>query len=257
MFAASTLLKAVGTGIGLLGQFGGASRSQQVADMNYGLTVGNATMRRANQQAAIRVDAIRSRGEMQVARINSRLAMAEAEAQERSAERLRGFAEMQTREGRERVRRMRRGFDELEGRQMRAIASAGVTASGSALDVLADSAEQMAIALADAWDEATYAAGETLDRASMTSFGASQTRIGAQANLMFAKRAHRINKAGAKLARLSAGAEFRSALFGAEIDRMGGYDQAQGQRLAGYGQIFAGAAGFMATRETNRELGIS
>jgi hypothetical protein len=256
MFAIATLLKGVGAATGILGQFGAARAHRTTARTNQAIAHGNAQMQYGLDLAGVDLSRARSFEELQNAELNLRLSMAESEAMDRNADRLRGFAEMQTAQGRTRVRRMRRSFDELEGRQLRAIASAGVTASGSALDVMADSAGQAAIALADAWDETTFAAAETVDRASMTEFGAAQSRIAATGSAMAARRAHDLNMAGAEIAKLSAGARLRSALFGGDMALAQGMDSARGATLAGIGGIFAGAGGMIAARAQNRHLGL-
>lgn len=235
-------LPLLGLGIKAVSGFAQANRAEATGTLNHAINVSNATIRRQNTLAGIRTDQLRSRLQLDTARVNFRLARADAEAQGRRADRLRDFAERQTKQGRESVRRMRRRFDQLEGEQMASIASSGVTASGSALDVLTDSAEQMALSIADAWDDVTSRVDETHQQAALIDFDADQTRISAKSNLLANRRAHRINKASARLARISAHSEFRSALFGADVSRMNARSNANGQRLSTVGGVVSGAA---------------
>lgn len=242
MWIIPTLLGAVSAGLNASSDFQSARASAEVAEANYLLETGNARTRLSNDLASISISGARSRIALDSARINAQLSLADAEARERNAERLRGFAETRTAQGREAIRRARRNFEALEGRQKASIATAGVADSGSALDVMAESARQMATTLADMWDEASFERTETLDRARQEQFAAGQTRIGAQADLAMARRSARIDRAGRKIARIGARSQYRSALFGAEINLASGYDQSAGQRMAGYGSIFSGLA---------------
>lgn len=235
-------LPLLGLGIKAIGGFAKANRAEATATLNNAINVTNATIRRENTLAGIRTNTLRSRLDLNTVQTNFRLAQADAEAESRRADRLRMFAERQTEQGRESIRRMRRRFDKLEGDQMASIASSGVTTSGSALDVLTDSAEQMALSISDAWDNVTSRTDESYQQAALMDFGADQQRISSKAGLLAQKRAHQINLASAKLAKLSARSEFRSALFGASADRMNARSNAQGQRLSTVEGAVSGAA---------------
>lgn len=187
--------------------------------------------------------------------MNARLGLAEAEMRRRNAERLESFAEARTTQGRVAVRRARRNFEELAGRQMGAIATSGVLASGSPLDVMADTAGQMALALADMWTETAMERSDILSRATQERFAASTGAITARAGLTMARSSARVDRAGLALARSAAQAEYRSALFGAGISRSSANDSARGATLAGLGGIFAGGAAIASDFNTNRRLG--
>lgn len=256
MFTIPTILSAIGGGLDIFGDLAGAGQYRDTADLNYQIATGNAESARSAAMTGIRVGRIQGRIAADAARTNIALSLADAEARERNAERLTAFAETRTAQGRESIRRARRNFQELEGRQIAAIASSGVTVEGSPLEVMADSARQAATALADMWDETSFERAEIEDRAAMERFGAAQTRIGAAAEKSMLSRTRRIDRATAKLARLSAQSEYRSALFGAAVDRASGYDAARASTFSGVGKVFAGAGNLFGTIKNNQRIGI-
>lgn len=255
MFIVPTILSAIGGGLGILGNFEAADQMRQTADLNYQVALGNAQTNRDASLTAIRIGNIRNRIEADAARTNIRLSLADAEARERNAQRLQAFAEVRTTQGRETIRRARRNFEELRGRQMSAIASSGVTASGSPLEVMAESARQAATSLADLWDETTMERADLQDRAAMERFGGAQTRIGAMAERSMISRTRNLNRTASRLATMQAHSEFRSALFGATADRASAYDAARASSMSGVGRIFAGAGNLYSQLRTGNRLG--
>ena len=255
MFTIPTLLSAIGGGLDILGDFSAADQYRQTADLNYQIATTNAKGELDASLTALKIGGLRNRIGMDAARTNLRLTLADAEARERNAQRLQSFAEMRTTQGREAIRRARRNFDALKGKQMAAIASSGVTASGSPLEVMADSAREAATALADMWDETSLERAEIQDRAAMERFGAAQTRIGARAEFGLARRSSRIDRTTAKLARLTAHSQYRSALFSAQAEKAMGYSAASVSTASGIGGIFAGSANLFSTLRSNKDLG--
>ena len=256
MYTIPTILSMIGGGIDLFGDLFGASQYRQTAETNYQVAVSNAQNAKASATTGIRVGRIQGRIAADAARTNISLSLADAEARERNAERLRAFADTRTAQGREGIRRAQRNFDRLKGQQMSAIAASGVIASGSPLEVMAESARESATALADLWDETSFERAELQDRAAMETFGAAQTRIGAMADRSMLERTRRIDRATTRLAKMSAQSEYRSALFGASIERASGYDAARATTMAGIGQAFAGAGNLYSTFKSNQFLGI-
>jgi hypothetical protein len=234
----------------------GASQYREPAETNYQVAISNAQNAKSSAMTGIRVGGIRGRIAADAARTNISLSLADAEARERNAERLRAFADTRTAEGREGIRRAQRNFERLKGQQMSAIAASGVIASGSPLEVMAESARESATALADLWDETSFERAELQDRAAMETFGAAQTRIGAMADRSMLARTKRIDRATTRLARMSAQSEYRSALFGASIDRASAYDSATATTMSGIGKTFAGAGNLFFNIQRNQDLGI-
>lgn len=257
MLILPTLLKAVGSGIGLLGQLGSANSAESMADLNYQLGAFNARQQRDATLTGLKLERAGIRSQLSAARSNMRLALLDAEAREKNAERLRLFAEARTKQGREAIRRQRRSFQEFEGRQRAAVAASGVTMSGSPLEVMAESAAQMKLALSDMADEIGFERSNTLAQAAMESFGARQERSAARLGFGYAKRGTALALAGNRIAGNQARTSFRSNMLGAEFARLSGYDQAAGQRLSAVGSLFTGAAGYLSDRDRINYLGMT
>jgi hypothetical protein len=132
----STLISAVGSSLGILGQLGSANLYDQISELNYEADLSNANAQRSSALTGLRLDRIGIGIQKTAAQTNLRLALAETEAQRRNAERLRSFAEAKTSTSRESIRRKMRTFDEFRSSQRAAVAASGVTASGSALEVM-------------------------------------------------------------------------------------------------------------------------
>lgn len=244
MLILPTLLKGIGAGLSLFGGIGAARAGKINAATNSMIAIGNAEVQRGNDLAALSIDSMRSQSALDTARLQSELALSDADARERNAERLRQYAGARTGQSREAIRRQMRAFDEFQSSQKTTAASAGVLQSGSVMDVMAESISQMALTIQDMHNEANFERNDSLDRATMESFAASQGRVSANAGLLSAERGFRINQASNQLGQLAAQGNYRSAIFGAQIGRLNGQQAAQGQFL----NTVANTLSFFSTR---------
>ena len=255
MFGISTILGAVGSGLNLFGGLGAAKAAKLNAQTNYLISMGNAETERGNTLAALDLDSVRSQIELDNAQMGMDFALLDAGARNRNAERLRQFAEVRTSQSREAIRRQMRSFEGMASSQRAAIGASGVTGSGSPLEVMAESAGQMQIALQDAHNAASMERGETLTRAGLEDYGATRDVLGARANMMSAERGYSLSAASNVLGRMSAESNYRSAKFGASINRLSGLDQAKGMQFSAIGGAFAGFANLAGQNSQAKYLG--
>jgi len=252
----STLISAVGSSLGILGQLGSANLYDQISELNYQADLSNANAQRSSTLTGLRLDRIGIGIQKTAAQTNLRLALAETEAQRRNAERLRSFAEAKTSTSRESIRRKMRTFDEFRSSQRAAVAASGVTASGSALEVMAESAAQFRLAVQDEHDQANFDRNATLDQATMMELDSNRGAVRARADFGISQRGARLSSAAIRLGRLGAQTAFQSARMQAEIRRMSGADQAQGQRLGAVSTALSGVGGFIDNKFTSNYLGM-
>jgi hypothetical protein len=245
----------IGGGLNLFGAFGAAKKREQVAQMNYRISMGNAETERGNTLAALELEDTRNSIALDNARMNLDFALLDAGARNRNAERMRQFAEARSSQSREGIRRQMRSFDQFTSSQKAAIGASGVTGGGSALEVMAESAGQMQIALADMNDQASFERSDSLQRADMEGIGAARDTLQAQGSMLSAERGFLLNKATADLGRISAEANYRTARFGAQIGQLSGQDAAQGMRLGAIGGAFTGFANMLSQRSQANYIG--
>lgn len=251
-----TLLSAIGTGMNILGGMDRADAYEQTAAANYEINKFNATQQRLNTLAEVRLQGMGNKLNLSAARANLSLALADAMARDRNANRLRIFAEARTAQGREAVRRQIRTFEEFQGRQQAAVAASGVTMSGSPLEVMAESEAQFKLAVQDLNDETLFARKEALDAATLEQFGANQDRLGARIDMSMTRRGSALTRVAGQLARSQAKTAFQSAMMSAEIARLSGQDAAQGQRLGAVSTLLSGVGGFMLRQDQSNYLGM-
>lgn len=252
MFGIATL---IGGGLNLFGGLSAAKSAKINAQTNYLISLGNAETERGNTLAALDLDSVRSQIELDNARMNMDFALIDAGARTRNAERLRQFSEVRTSQSREAIRRQMKAFDGLASSQRAAIGASGVTGSGSPLEVMAESAGQMQLALRDAQDAAGMERADTLNRAGMEEIGGSRDTLQARAGLMSAERGYSLSAASNALGRMSAESNYRTAKFGASINRLAGLDQAKGMQFSAIGGAFTGLANLGAQRSQAKYLG--
>lgn len=237
MFFTPTVLGGIGAGLNLLGGLFGASQRKATANLNFAISSGNALMERENTLAALDLGRVRNQIAFDNAGVNLQLALADSEARERNSDALREFAEARTTQSREAIRRKMRSFDEFASSQRRAAATAGVSDSGSVLDVMIDSAFQMTLTLQDAWNEATSERRELLRREGIERWGAGQSRIAAEAEFGSARMVFDLGEAAALLGEMSADSNYRSSMFAAKAGLLTGQSAARGQALASFGGL--------------------
>lgn len=256
MLILPTLLKAAGTGLGILGQLGSSDRLEEMAGLNYQIDTFNAGAQRSASLTQLRLDRIGIGIQQNATRTNLRLSLAETNAQRRNAERIRRFAEAKTATSREAIRRKMRAFDEFQGSQRAAIGASGVEMSGSALEVMAESAAQFRLAIQDEHDQANFERNAAREQAGMMDIEANRNRAAARAEAGFARRGARLAGAAIQLGRIGAQTAFQSALMQAELRRQATLDQAEGQSMGALGTALSGIGGFLTDRYTINQLGM-
>jgi len=245
MFFLPALLGAAGKAVGIFGQLGAADQREEIAAMNFQIESQNATVQRQQTNQSLSFKALGNSLQHRTTQLNAQLALGDADMMDRNANRMREFAELKTKEGREAVRRRRRQFEAFQSTQQSVIGSSGVDMSGSALDVLVDTAGQMAIAIEDMHDSIAFERAETLDKATMTQFQAGQQRIGAQAEQQFGRVANKLNRGAIRLGRISADLQYNSAMMSAEMNLLNQQSAAAGQRTSAFGSALSGAGSFI------------
>jgi hypothetical protein len=254
MWFIPSLLSAAGSALGISGMLGSANQFEGVAGLRYTIDRANAESTRQREAASLRLQAAGNRTELSAARTNLQLAISDANARRRNAERLRLFAEARTKQGREALRRRSREFDEFRGSEAAAVGASGVQFSGSALEVMAENEMQMRLELQDMNDATAFERDELLDRATFEQAGANLDQSRAQAQFGFARRGAALNQAGIRLAQLSSQSAFRSALQQAEFTRMEGLNAAMSQRGSAIGSALSGVGNFMLNRFNAQQL---
>lgn len=220
-----------------------AKSRNKTAKMNYALSAQNASINRSNALIGLTFDSIRNDQALSDANYNFKLAEMDAEARSRNAARLRQFAETRTEQGREGIRRQKRSFEQFESSQRASIGASGVEFSGSPMDVLAESAGQMQLAIQDAADQVNFERDENLNRATIEDYGATQDANRAKAGFRAAQNTYDLGVAANALGKLSAQSNYTSAMFGAAVGQAVQNDQSTGQLIGAASSIFAGAAG--------------
>jgi hypothetical protein len=257
MILLPTLLQAAGAGLGILGQLSSANRFEQVGALNQQIATGNARTQRDTTLTGIRLNNIGQRIELDASKTNLRLALADSEARNRNAQRLRLFAEAKTKQSREAIRRQMASFDEFQSGQTAAVANSGTVMSGSAMEVLLASAEQFRTQIADMNDEASFERSNTLDSARMEEYGAQRDATGTRAQFGFAQAGARLGRAASRIGRINAQTAFQSAVLQAEVDRMSANDAAGGQRMGAVGSLLSGVGNTIQRRYQINQTGMT
>jgi hypothetical protein len=242
------LLPLLGGAVSALAKNSAANRREDIAQTNYGIDVTNAQLDYGRQKTQLRLDNIGTRINLDASRTSMKLALADAQARERNAERLRLFAAARTKESRQGIRRQMRSFEEFQSGQAAAVGKSGVTMGGSAIEVLLESAEQFKMQIQDMHTQASFERNNTLEDAQIEEIGADRDRAGARASFGYAKRGARLSRAASRLGRTSARTAFQSALLEAEMDRLSQNDTARGQRLSAAGQALGTVGNFLQMR---------
>lgn len=237
-----------GAAVKFAAQRNAANRREDIAELNFGIATNNAELSRDRTLTGLKLNRVADKINLDASRTNLRLAISDAEARKRNAERLRLFAEAKTKQSREAIRRQMRSFEEFQSSQSAAVGASGTTMSGSAMEVLLESAEQFKMQIEDMNEQASFERSNTLQDAAIEEIGAGRDATKARAEFGFAKRGARMARKANRLGRISAKTAFQSALMEAEVDRLSQNDTAQGQRLGATAGAL-GALGSYAVRK--------
>lgn len=243
-----TLLKGIGAGISALSGFSSSSQTRATGAVNYGIAGSNAALMRSTELAALDLDRSRSLVELDNVRMNTQIALLDAQAREQNAARIRSFGEATTDKSREAIRRQRREFNRFQGRQEAIIGKSGVAFTGSAIDVLAESAGQMELALNDMRDEANARRTETMNQAELESFAGRQIELSARSTLASAQAGNALNASAVHFGKLAANQRYSTAMFAAQMGQDITQQSARGNTLGTFAQLGVSTAGIIANR---------
>lgn len=242
--AIGPVLGLVGAGVQFAAQRSAAAATERIAQYNYANQMANARMAHMTQMAQVQMIQRQSEIMTRQAEINFNLASHQAQARIRNAQIQRDYAEAQTRRSQENIRRQRDDYTRFKAMQRARIASSGVLeTSGSPLELLAETAGQMQLALNEIHYQADLERREQYHRAAFEEFGGKMDLAGAQANLSAGLAEADLRMGLSRIEEAKATANFQSASRQADINRMVGQAEAQGQRYAAWGSLLSGVGG--------------
>lgn len=237
-----TLLKGIGAGISALSGFSSASQTRSTGTVNFALSASNAALARDTELSALSLERTRSEIDLTNVQANTQLALMDAQTREANAQRMREFSEATTDKSREAIRRQRREFNRFRSRQEAIIGKSGVAFSGSAIDVLAETAGQMTLTLQDMADQANINRSDALNQAELESFAGRQQRIAAQSSLASARAGNALNASAVHFGKLAAERRYNTAMFGAQMGLDMSQQSARGTGISTIaGMVGAGA----------------
>lgn len=255
MFFLPTLLGAVSTGLDFLGQRRAASAQASTADFNAAVQKMNAEFDLKSELEALKVERLVANTQYQEAQLNYTFAATEAQSRIENAERMKQFASARTAESRESIRRRRRDFQKFQGTQRARVGASGVTEQGSPLEVFAETAGQIELALNEMQRDANSERRETLNQAEFEARDGRLGQVGAQAGLDAAGNARNVAMITNDMNGVSANYRYKSAITATQFGLSAAQDQAAGTRLASIGTLISGAASWAGNRKNSKYLG--
>lgn len=233
----------VGTGISVVSQISQAKTQEKIARFNAQIEQGNARLQMLSQMGALQQQRAQSALALKQAEINFQMAQAEAGARDANAMRIRQAADARAASSREAIRRKRLDHARFMATQRAKIAASGVVDStGSPLELLAETAGQMQLAVEEMHQEANIDLTEARNEATMENFGANLMRAGAGGQMAIERAAAGLRTASYGLDAARIKTQFRAdrtassyKLFGAQANTKGAYAAAAGTLLSGVG----------------------
>lgn len=256
MAAVLPIVSLVGAGLSAYSSFSQAKTQQRIAQFNYQMELNNAKLQSMSQMAALQQQQAASQIAMKQAEINFAMAQAEANARQQNASRIRQAAEARSESSREEIRRKRLDFARFQATQRARIAGSGVVEAGSPLELLAETAGNMQLAIEDLHYQANLDRTQALNEAEMESFGARLMKAGAASNLSLEKVASKVREGGFTIDAFRIASQERAARTQAGISRMVAFSDAKGQKLAAGGTLLSGFGNFATARNTYNYVGI-
>lgn len=229
----SLALSAVGLGMQYNAQRQAAASSRVMADYNYQL---------AKQQAEVQAALMQQEASQNASLLEYQAAIQQRNAsalQSQAANVLRGYgqaADTTKKAGVLEVNKDREAARRFLALQMAKVGESGTTGAGSNLDVLAEAAGTLELRAQEMWT------GIELETRKLHDIGEAQAYELRNASTQEGMRAGMtlFQAANARWKGATAETGRRLAMYGADVERIGGYNQAEGYKLASYGTLFSG-----------------
>ncbi|HEY1082216.1 MAG TPA: hypothetical protein VGE29_08140 [Prosthecobacter sp.] len=210
----SLLVGAIGAGLSYYSSNQQAAAQERISNLNF-----QAQMQSANQQ-------------MELSKLqydtNQKLYKQQVDQQENNALAMRDQADAADRAARDNASRTRGDYERMKAAQRARMAKSGIAEAGTPLDVLAETAGEMALAVATETYQSRQESAKTRFMADVEDANASLTQF--QGVLQ-------------GFSDQSAIARARGAMTGAQIDRLVGLNAARQSRMAGAAALFSGIGG--------------
>ena len=256
MFFLPTLIGAASTGLNFFGQRSQARQAEENAKYNAAVSRINAQFDLGAELSALKIERMQNEARFAEAQLNHTLAKSEAESRIQNAERLRQFGEVRTHKSREAIRRRRRDFERFQGTQRARIGGSGVTEQGSPLELLAETAGEIELSLAEMQRESFYEDIEIQNAATLEERDGRLQGVLANAELDAAGNSLAVSQIVSGINESAAQYRYSSAVSAAGLGLSGASSYASGQRLASYGTLLSGAASWIGQRSRARYTGM-
>lgn len=245
MAAALPIITLVGAGVSAYSAYSQGQAQKRIAQFNYAVQSSNARLNQMSQLAALQQAQAQSAIAMRQAEINAQMANQEAAARERNARLIRQTADAELADSREAIRRKRLEYARFQATQRNRIAASGVVAeAGSPLEMLAETAGEMQVALETMRQGADINFQTRRNEAEMELFGARLARAGNASQLSVARAGNRIERATFGLRDAGIRAGYQADMSAARIARIGSFNDAAGTQMAAAGTLLQGAGNY-------------
>lgn len=251
------LLGLIGAGASLYGQNKSAKAQERAGQYNATIARANAKFDLEAELAAIAGDSLLA--DMQYAEAQSayRLSKLEAKMRAEDADRLRLFAEARTDASREEIRRQRLANERFSGSQRARIGASGVIEEGSPLELLAETAGKMELALEEMHRQANYDRSAAYDEAGQIERESGVASILADAELDGAAFRRSSTLRALETDRNSALNRYVSTNAAANLGVATASAQAAATRLSSAGTLLSGVGTWASQRNTAKYQGMN
>lgn len=252
------IVSLVGAGVSAASQWSQAKAQERIAKFNFAVEQSNARLAMLSQLGAIQQQRAASAVALRQAEINFALAQSEAAARDANAARIRQAADARAAGSREEIRRKQIEFAKFKAMQRARIAGSGVVEStGSPLEMLAETAGQMQLAVEEMHAQANIDRSTAYNEAEMESFGARLMRAGASSQFAISQASEKLRGNAFRMEESAARSRASQAGAMAEINRMVAGSNASGQKMAAVGTLFTGIGNYAATRSRFTYSGVA
>lgn len=255
MFWLPLILGAASTGLQFAGQRKAANAQESNAEFNAAIGKVNAEFDLLSELEALKIERLQADTQYSEAQLNYSFAKAEAQSRIENANRLKQFAEARTAESREGIRRKRLDFERFQSTQRARVGASGVTEQGSPLEVFAETAGKIQLALNEMQRDASNERGEVMNRAEFEARDGRLQGVFAKAGLDSAKNIRNTSLIVNDINRSTAQYQYQASLTNAAFGLQSGRDQARGTRLSSVGTLLSGASSWVGNYKNSQYLG--